>query len=124
MAAHDDQVSADVLSHGVNLDLGTSQHDVLVIVVDAVFLGKLLQLLGSLFLDFILRPDVIARISNFTGYANANTAATALVDPEISGDLAIYPDETIIKRLHSVNILPPKQERVRSRSWTKIKTGL
>ncbi|NCF16665.1 MAG: extracellular solute-binding protein [Haliea sp.] len=77
-----------------------------------------------LFLDFILRPDVIARITDFTGYANANVAATALIDPQISGDLAIYPDETIIERLHSVNILPPKLERIRSRSWTKIKTGL
>ncbi len=97
----------------------TDWFDVMYVPADAPNLDA-----AYLFLDFILRPDVIARISNFTGYANANTAATALVDPEISGDLAIYPDETIIKRLHSVNILPPKQERVRSRSWTKIKTGL
>ena len=58
------------------------------------------------------------------GRNSLSQAATALVDPQISGDLAIYPDESIIERLHSVNILPPKLERIRSRSWTKIKTGL
>ena len=35
-----------------------------------------------LFLDFMLRPDVIARATNFLGYANANRDATPLVDPE------------------------------------------
>ena len=77
-----------------------------------------------LFLDFILRPDVIARITNFTGYANANKAATSLVDPAIASNLAIYPDAIIKQRLHPVSVLPPKRERIRSRSWTKIKTGL
>ncbi len=45
-----------------------------------------------LFLDFMLRPEVIARATNFTGYANANRSATALVDPAIAADPAIYPD--------------------------------
>jgi putrescine transport system substrate-binding protein len=107
------------LAYAVPQEGITNWFDMMYIPADAPNLDGAYQ-----FLDFILRPDVIARITNFTGYANANTAATALVDPQISGDLAIYPDETIIERLHSVNILPPKLERIRSRSWTKIKTGL
>ena len=94
-------------------------YDMMYIPADAQHLDA-----AYLFLDFILRPDVIARISNFTGYANANVAATSLVDPAISADLAIYPDDTIMQRLHSVKMLPPKLERIRSRSWIKIKTGL
>jgi len=77
-----------------------------------------------LFLDFMLRPDVIARATNFTGYANANRSATALVEPAISGDPAIYPDAQTQQRLHASQILAPKLERLRSRTWIKIKSGL
>ena len=77
-----------------------------------------------LWLDYMLRPEVIASATNFTGYANANSAATVLVDPKITADVAIYPDRETMKRLHSVAVLEPKLERRRSRTWTKIKTGL
>ena len=65
-----------------------------------------------LFLDFMLRPEVIARATNFTGYANANRSATALVDPGITSDPAIYPDAETRQRLHASQILSPKLERL------------
>jgi putrescine transport system substrate-binding protein len=77
-----------------------------------------------LFLDFMLRPEVIARATNFTGYANANRDATALVNPAIAADPAIYPDAATRQRLHASQILAPKLERRRSRTWTKVKSGL
>ena len=77
-----------------------------------------------LFLDYLLRPGVIADISNFTGYANANVPATVLVNPEITSDPAIYPDESVLNRLYAGKILMPKQERLRSRVWTRVKSGL
>jgi len=79
---------------------------------------------AHLWLDYLLRPEVIASASNFTGYANANRSATALVDPAITSDVAIYPDKTIMNRLHAAPVLTPKLERRRSRTWIKIKTGL
>ncbi|MCZ6832075.1 MAG: polyamine ABC transporter substrate-binding protein [Gammaproteobacteria bacterium] len=79
---------------------------------------------AHLWLDYLLRPEVIASASNFTGYANANRTATALVDPAITSDVAIYPDQTTMSRLHAAPVLPPKLERRRSRTWIKIKTGL
>ncbi len=36
-----------------------------------------------LFLDYMLRPEVIAACTDYTGYANANKAANALVSPDI-----------------------------------------
>ncbi|MBI2993479.1 MAG: polyamine ABC transporter substrate-binding protein [Gammaproteobacteria bacterium] len=75
-------------------------------------------------LDFLLRPDVIAEISNYTGYANANRDATPLVNPEFTGNPALYPDAATLKRLHSTSVLPPKIERLRSRTWTRVRTGL
>lgn len=76
------------------------------------------------FIDFLLRPEVIAPISNFTGYANANLAATPLVDAEFRNNPAIYPDEETFARLHPSAVKAPKIERLRSRTFTRIKTGL
>jgi putrescine transport system substrate-binding protein len=76
------------------------------------------------FIDFLLRPEVIAAISNFTGYANANRDATVLVDPEYTSNPAIYPDEETFRRLHPSTVKAPKLERLRSRTFSRIKTGL
>ncbi|WP_422582962.1 hypothetical protein [Pseudomonas sp.] len=43
----------------------------------------------------MLRPEAIAELTNTVFFANANRAASALVDPAISGDTDIYPDETV-----------------------------
>lgn len=77
-----------------------------------------------LFLNYMLRPEVIAASSNYIGYANANKSATPLVDPSLTADTAIYPDEKTLLRLQTTEVLAPKEERKRSRTWTKIKTGL
>jgi len=79
---------------------------------------------AHLFMDYLLRPEIIAKASNFVGYANANKSATALVDKSITSDIGIYPDEETKKRLVPSIVLPPKLERRRSRTWTKVKTGL
>jgi len=79
---------------------------------------------AHLFINYLMRPDVIAGISDYTGYANANSKATPLVDKSMTSDVAVYPDQTVLDRLSVTNILPPKIERRRSRSWTRIKSGL
>ena len=76
------------------------------------------------FINFLLRPEVIAPISNFTGYANANLDATPLVNPDYTSNPAIYPDEEILKRLHATTVEPPKIERRRSRTFSRVKSGL
>lgn len=77
-----------------------------------------------LFIDYILRPPVVAAATNYIGYANANRSATPLVDPKITSDIAIYPDSATLEILQATEVLVPKLERVRSRTWTRIKTGL
>jgi putrescine transport system substrate-binding protein len=79
---------------------------------------------AHLFLDYLLRPEVIAPISDYTGYANANRDATALVDPAITSDPAIYPDAQVQSRLQTTKVYEPKIERLRSRVWSRVKTGL
>ncbi len=79
---------------------------------------------AHLLLNYLMRPEVIAAISSEIGYANGNRTATPLVNPEITGDPAIYPDETVRKKLQPSLVYTPKKERGRTRTWTRIKTGI
>ena len=79
---------------------------------------------AHVFLDYLLRPEIIAMVSNFVSYANANKSATPLVNEFLTGHPGIYPDAEVFKRLSTVAVLGPKLERRRSRTWTRIKTGL
>lgn len=79
---------------------------------------------AHLLLDYLMRPEVIADISNYTNYANANADATPLVDPAITSDPAIYPGADVMQRLHDGRMLPPKQQRLRTRVWSRLKTGV
>ncbi len=75
------------------------------------------------FVDYMMRPEVIAAATNYTGYANANAAATALVDPAISGDPAIYPDAETMARLYTTTTQTEAQDREITRIWAEIKAG-
>jgi putrescine transport system substrate-binding protein len=75
------------------------------------------------FVDFILRPEVIAKITNETRYAHASLAARPLTDPEILADPAIYPDERMVRLLQLTHTLPPKTERLRTRAFARAKIG-
>jgi spermidine/putrescine-binding protein len=46
---------------------------------------------AHLFINYLMKPEVIAEITNFVGSANANLGATPLLDPVIANDTASYP---------------------------------
>ena len=75
------------------------------------------------FLNYILDPEVIARITNEIHYANANLAANAYVNPEILRDVTLYPTAEIATRLYPNKESSIATERIRTRVWTRIKTG-
>jgi putrescine transport system substrate-binding protein len=78
---------------------------------------------AHIFMNYLLRPEVAAACTNYTGYANANAAATALVDPAITADPAIYPDAEIMTRLYTTRTQTEEQDREIVRAWTEIKAG-
>lgn len=92
--------------------------DMMAIPADAPHPGNALK-----FIDYILRPEVAAKISDTVAYANPNAAATKLVDPKISGDPNIYPSAEVRARLFFDKPVTPQYERLRTRAWTRIKTG-
>lgn len=75
------------------------------------------------FINYILRPEVIAPITDYVAYANPNAAAETLVDKEILSDPAIYPTPEVLKRLYVADVRPMKAQRAMTRVWTKVKSG-
>jgi putrescine transport system substrate-binding protein len=75
------------------------------------------------FIDFILRPEVIARITDYVAYANAVPASLPLLDPEVRNDPGIFPPAEVMARLKSAEELAPSVQRARTRAWTRVKAG-
>jgi putrescine transport system substrate-binding protein len=75
------------------------------------------------FINFILRPDVIAAVTNAIYYGNDNIASRPLVDPRILADETLYPTPEIEARLYKSAEIDAATERLRTRTWTRIKTA-
>jgi putrescine transport system substrate-binding protein len=75
------------------------------------------------FIDFLLRPEVIAKITDYVAFANPNPASFELLDPEVRNDPGIFPSPAVMERLVSPAELAPADQRARTRAWTRIKTG-
>lgn len=78
---------------------------------------------GLAFIDYMLRPEVIAQSSNYLSYANANQDARSLVDEKVRNDPGVYPSKAVLDTLFPLEPLPLKLERVRTRIWSKVKSG-
>jgi putrescine transport system substrate-binding protein len=76
------------------------------------------------FIDFVLRPRVMAAISNQTGYANVLDSSRPFLAPGIRDDPAVYPTPEIVSLLHMLRNLPPKTERRRTRAFAYFKAGM
>ena len=75
------------------------------------------------FINYILRPEVHAGLTNAVTYANPNKAATAFVSDEIKNNKTIYLQESDVK-----NLIPPGNvdnvtRRIETRLYTQFKTG-
>ncbi|CAH2405477.1 polyamine ABC transporter substrate-binding protein [Mesorhizobium ventifaucium] len=75
------------------------------------------------FLNYMMKPEVIAKASNYIFYANGNKASQQFIDKEILDDPAIYPDEATLAKLFTIAPYDSKTQRVVTRTWTKIVTG-
>jgi putrescine transport system substrate-binding protein len=76
-----------------------------------------------LLINYLMNPQVAADISNAIGYANANLAATPLLDPSIAANTAIYPTPQEQQRLFAQAELSSEQSRSITRIWQRFKTG-
>ncbi len=74
-------------------------------------------------IDYLLRPEVAAKNSNFLSYANGNLASQKLIDPKVLNDKTVYPDEATMSHLYVITARDPATQRVINRLWTRVKTG-
>ncbi|MEM9145630.1 MAG: polyamine ABC transporter substrate-binding protein [Pseudomonadota bacterium] len=78
---------------------------------------------AHVFLDYIMRPEVIAKASNYVYYANGNKTSQPLLNEDVIGDPAIYPPAEAVANLYVTTPYPPRVQRTVTRLWTRIKTG-
>ena len=73
------------------------------------------------FIDYMLEPEVVAKITAAVGYANAVPASRAFIPKDILDDPVVYPPDDV--KLYVQPLVTPEYERERNRLWTRIKTG-
>ncbi len=75
------------------------------------------------FINYLQRPAVAAKNTDFLSYANGNLASQKYVSPTILQDPGIYPDAATMQRLYTAKARDAATQRTMNRLWTRIKTG-
>ena len=75
------------------------------------------------FINYMMKPEVIAKSSNYVQYANGNLASQQFIDKEVLENPSVYPPAEVLSKLFVISSYGPKEQRVLNRVWTKIKTG-
>lgn len=115
---------AEEAGNGVNIaysipkEGGNLWFDVLAIPADAGNVDE-----AHAFINYLLEPAVIAGISDYVGYANPNKYADELMDEEVRNDPGVYPAQEVLDKLFISKPLPASAQRVKTRAWTRFKSG-
>jgi putrescine transport system substrate-binding protein len=78
---------------------------------------------AHMFLNFLLRPEIMADITNYVWYPNAVPASKEFIEAEILEDPSVYPTPEVEARLYTFVVMPPKIDRVQSRVWSRVKSA-
>ena len=91
--------------------------DVLAIPLDAAH-----PLNAHLFINYLLRPDIAARITNVVGFANGVPASQPLLRAALRNDPVVYPPPEVRARLYPERAKSQGYTRLLMRMWTRFKT--
>jgi putrescine transport system substrate-binding protein len=75
------------------------------------------------FINYMMDPKVIAKVTNFKRFANANTASQEYVLAAVRQNPAIYPPMDLVMKLTVQLADSPDQTRAITGMWQKFKTG-
>ena len=75
---------------------------------------------AHLFIDYLMRPQVIAKISNTVGYANANAKAGEFMADSVKSNPAVVPTTTSLSRSMPIPILSEADQQEIARIWAKF----
>ena len=93
-------------------------YDMLAIPADAKHVAN-----AHAFINYLMKPDVIAKVSNYVSYASGNKASLPMVNAAIRDNPNIYPKDEMKPKMFTLKVLPQKVNREVTRVWTKVKTG-
>lgn len=74
-------------------------------------------------INFLLRPDVSARLTNKLYYPNANRLARSMVDPALANNPVVYPAESLLQKALVVKSVPPETQRLRIKLYGQFKSA-
>ena len=74
-------------------------------------------------IDYLLQPEVMAKISDFVTYPNAVPASYDLIDEEVKSDPSLFPTAEVKQNLFTVTPYDQRVQRTVTRLWTKLVTG-
>jgi putrescine transport system substrate-binding protein len=106
------------IAYSIPKEGGNLWFDMLAIPSDATDIKQ-----AHAFINYLLQPEVIAKVSDEIGYANPNLKADTLMDQGIRNDPSVYPSPEVLSKAFVNTELPPNVQRLMTRSWTKIKSG-
>ncbi len=74
-------------------------------------------------IDYLLRPEIAAKNTNYLSYANGNLASQKFIEPAILNDPTVYPPPAVMAKLYTIQAHDQRTQRLMNRLWTRIKTG-
>jgi putrescine transport system substrate-binding protein len=93
--------------------------DVMAIPVDAPHPNN-----AHLWINYIMRPEVHASLTNKVFYANPNLASTKFVKKEIAENKTVYLSDADKKKMISPEVVNSDIRRLMTRIYTQFKTGI
>ena len=78
---------------------------------------------AHLFINYILRPEVHASLTNKVFYANPNAASLKFVKKDVAENKSIFLDAAATKTMVAPDALPQDTRRVQTRTFTSFKAG-
>jgi putrescine transport system substrate-binding protein len=78
---------------------------------------------AHLFIDYMLRPEVIAAVTNYVRFPNGNLAARPFVDKDVVEDPSVYPPPDVMAKLVPDLADSEESTRLMTRGWQQFMTG-
>ena len=75
------------------------------------------------FIDFLLRPEIAARNTGVTNFANPVSASKSLLPPAVADNKSIYPDDAMARKLFTVSTKEADVQKIITREWSRVKLG-
>lgn len=73
------------------------------------------------FIDYVMRPDVMGKISTYTSYASGNKASLPFVSEELRNNKNIFIPSEMMSKMFLREVLPQKTYREINKMWNRIR---